>query len=267
MGRIYRPSPMESYRAMQAAGGSPTFGGGGVGNWESVIAEDAPQSWWRANETGAATTLVDSGTYATNGIGLGTTPTWEVSSVAGQKGLNSSGGNIYWYLTGLVPWLYTNDFTFECLMIQAAAPVASRYMATQYNSGASYGGWLFGVAASTGYPLIGGKSWGSGTYRGATGNVNVCDNSWHLLTARISGNVMSIFVDGVETTYGTKQDLSGGSTYPQTSSAHYSMGAYRLTNGTTTGYWLSGLDEIQMYNTALTDARILAHAQSLGLAA
>ncbi len=90
------------------------------------------------------------------------------------------------------------------------------------------------------------------THYDAVSSKIVNDNTWHFITGRKSGNVYEIYVDGIYESYLTGQ---GG----QSSNDGITIGARRLDTGVGSAFFNGSIDEVAIYNRALSPEEILDH--------
>ena len=227
--------------------------------WDAQVASDAPLHWYDLDSSGG---LADkgSGAYALVPV-AGVPPQYIFGAINGSY--DYSGGNYWQWWTSNYTFPYTSDFTISMFVRRNGAPSATEGLATSYNAGAAYGGWLAALS-NTGTLEFKGKGWGSYTFRSTLSNINVCDDVWHLIHFVMKSNLMSIYIDGIESTY-TQQESVTGTTYPQTSAVTFSLGAYRTSTGSTQDYYTGKMDEVQIYASALSEASITLQAAAAGV--
>lgn len=224
----------------------------------TLVTADTPKRWYQMNEL-SGSTAVDSGSDATDYTQVNSHTKGAINVAGRGFQFNASA---YYHDVPDSDVVYTDDFTIECIFNKAAAPAATEWITGQYNGNAAYGGFLLGIDSS-GRVNFAGKGIGTATYRSSISNASVCDGTDHLITVRISSNALDIFVDGAEVTYFQQQSVTGA-TY--TDLAYFAVGCYMDNTATPQSPTSALIDEFQFYASALSDANILARAQSLGLA-
>jgi len=96
----------------------------------------------------------------------------------------------------------------------------------------------------------------SGSAQMVTGVTNIADNQWHHITYSKLGNNMSLYVDGrLDATTNATVTLACTANSP----VHIGAGVNSSDNPDT--YFKGDIDEVQIYNAALSPDDILAHAQ------
>ncbi len=200
--------------------------------------------YWRANE-GSGTTLVDSSGGSRNGSLIGS-PTW----VAGQDGLALSLSGTGQYAT--VPDSAALDISGAITMATWVKPgrIGTQYLikkAIQPPTGTN--GYELSLA-STGLPFVRfNQSTGPDLYR-VNATTIAAVGVWMHVAATYDGTTMSLYIDGV------LEGSKAGPTAIATNALNLGIGAQP--NGATP---LQGaLDEVLLYNTALTPAQIAALA-------
>jgi hypothetical protein len=218
--------------------------------YHDAVAADNPLMWLRFAEL-SGTTAVNSGSAGINGAYSGGY-TLGQSSLCGDAGdyavaLNGTTGYIpIGAQTDLRP---ANNFTFEALII---TPTIATTMAIISHG---YLGAMLRVGASR-LNLV--KSYS--VDRGSS-SVTLLSNTRYLVGVTISAaGVSTFYVNGVAAGNGATASDYGSPT--QT----LKVGVDTDSVGNRTNYWNGIIDEPAIYPTALSAARMLAHAQAAGLA-
>lgn len=223
---------------------------------------DSPVGFWPMQESSGNLTDV-SGNNRT-AVAVGTGLTYQVSGPsAGVSGIefagNSSSG---FYLADDNDWS-ASEFTVEAFLYIAPSffdgqPL--RYWMTKHNSGVT-NEWFACIQDQPGRSLFAqvnntGDTNFQNEYVGPTwGN----EEQWYNVAFTFDGSVVQLYVNG--THVGTPASASG---------ERAANGAGYMTIGygpaVATRSWKGRMSNVSFYNTALSSARILAHAQAGGLA-
>lgn len=146
---------------------------------------------------------------------------------------------------------FTGDFSLEAWVQPAGSTVG------QIVSNGAAGDWLYLLGGSTATsPIckIYQANSGSG-YLQADGKTPIVDGKWHHVVCTLSGNTLSVYIDGKldaqsSTTAGTRDVSSAGT---------FTIG--RFTNATSS-YYAGNMDSFRAYSRALTSAEILSNYQA-----
>lgn len=220
-------------------------------SYSSEVLTDSPLAWWRLDEA-SGTTLADSSgssrsltlnaalsaygqTAAGVGIG-GTSTTWSGTQCGQHAGS---------FLDGLT------EFTVEAWV----KFTANGYVLNRDNlAGGSARSFQFYVSSGKASFVVFGTGGGIAT---ATSSNTLNDNAWHHIVGKFkpaaSGSDTFIYVDGV-----LRGTSTLGGAWRSTVTFNLSLGA-GLVNTTRDTPYNGGLDEVAVYGTALSDARITAH--------
>jgi PKD repeat protein len=214
----------------------------GATSYQSVVLADGPVGYWRLSET-SGTTAQD---YTANGLNGSymNSPTLGVTGAittdtSTNKAVTLNGTDEYVFVNDataldvgdtftLEAWVKTNDSNGEILSKGASSPVQhfGLYLDTAGEVRLEAGN--FSVMRTTGYV--------------------VNDNQWHHIVATKSGSTKAIYIDGISRgTNDTNQNAVNNS-------APLEIGRW----GTST-YLAGSLDEVAIYPTALSAARVQAH--------
>lgn len=146
---------------------------------------------------------------------------------------------------------FTGDFSLEAWVQPAGSTVG------QIVSNGAAGDWLYLLGGSTATsPIckIYQANSGSG-YLQADGKTPIVDGKWHHVVCTLSGNTLSVYIDGKldaqsSTTAGSRDVSSAGT---------FTIG--RFTNATSS-YYAGNMDSFRAYSRALTSAEILSNYQA-----
>ena len=216
--------------------------------YQATILRDAPVAYWRLNET--------SGTVAADTMG-NHPGTYGSGVILGEPGAIEGEGNTAARFTQAastfveVPWsaaLNTPQFTFECWAMVTGgtghrSPVTSRGDGPQQ-------GYIFYADPGNAWQFWTGTGAGWNNLGGAT----VQNNTWVYLAGTYDGTTKRFFVNGQQV--GVNQSVF----------VPNDADVLRIGAGATEGpgsFFFEGLiDEVAVYNRALSPARILTHYQA-----
>lgn len=216
-------------------------------------AAQTPISWWQAEESALDSTGANDGSLSSANF----------SYVAGQFGQAFSLGGGAMVQIPPSPSLEPTNVTVQAWFKGASHPGTTRYLVAKARG-------LGGDGVS--YALYSGLSGSGMAFYVNTGNAivvsptapsTVWDGNWHLATGTFDGDMVRLYIDGVEVGAGTPNTLAG--------SINYSMpdqpllfGDYRVLGGLP---YNRELDEVQLFNRALSGAEIMeAFTNITGLA-
>jgi hypothetical protein len=232
--------------------------------YESLVVADAPEAYWRLNETNDGTGMI----FDSMGRHDGATRSWG-GTVDGGAGFTYSqtgalAGNadpcIQFQNANqnliTVPYsaaLNSTPFSFECWADLSSLPVSPQWYST-YSSLASTAG---AVNRGSGLFAMGQNGdWEEWFYKNGTWGVGygspTAVSQWVHLVATCDGQWQYLYVNGALVS------SLATSFYPNTTTPFYiGSGRSDLTTG---GNWFDGmLDEVAWYGTVLSPARISAH--------
>ncbi len=218
-------------------------------SWSSEVTADSPLAWWRQDDT--------SGTTMTDSSGNGRNGTWTTSPAFSQTSLIATDSNFacdYSSDNAEVAdgaWMDVSTITVEAWYKPDSAAadevLISRYAGTSTNRAFFLQRRTTGVVRFAWYDT-------GGTQRlcdGAT--ALVAGTAYHIVATVDSSGVGTVYINGVQD--GTL-DPAGSLTMRLTSTSAIRVGGY---NGGSTLDTNGILDEVAIYGTALSAARILAH--------
>jgi len=224
-----------------------------LADWEKAITAGNPLHWYKFNET-SGTDCLDSGSGKLNGKYDGPTP-GQVGffGSASAATFTRSGGTNTAVFAGTAN--LAGQWTVEYVVMSTKAAAANDSMALHDSDTTSIrlAGWT--AVGEVGFTLYGVADYQFTPSAGYTlQNLIAPQNEWIHLTFRNNGSGTQVFVNG---------ELMG------TSTSSVDLPRLRIGGrGAGPADWLQGvLDEAVVYNRALSDQDILAHAKIVGIAA
>jgi hypothetical protein len=230
----------------------------GEGAYQSAVAASAPVAWYRFSDAPGATTVVNSGSA---GAAMNLTRTGNVALSApgyqsGSKAASFGGASDY-LQQGTTATNIAGTFTVEMLRSQASA--AATPFSTRQSADLGYA-WQCAASASTGGcgQVVGtGSSWLTTSGSFAT---TALTSAWHHVAAVITPTGYTTYVDGVQTGSGSWSGtpLLLNATHKLTLGGTFNGGSTLLER------FAGSLDEVAVYNTALSAGTVQAHATAAG---
>lgn len=214
----------------------------GTATYRNAILTDAPIAYWEMDETAGAATAADAAGTPQNGtyqsVTLGQASAFPNLGTCGQ--FNGSTSRVAIAANAAFE-LGTGDFSVE---LWAKTPVTARGDAFNYKNANDFG--IFLNQSGTG--SIGG--WHNGGLPSWTGTVN---EWYHIVFTRSSGTIR-LYVNGVER--GSAADAQSFSANAQMFIGANHSGAPAYTPAIPFNGWI---DEVAVYGSALSSARVLDH--------
>lgn len=216
--------------------------------YRDTVVADGPVAYWRLGESSGSTAVDEMGAHdATynNSPTLGTTGALANSSDTAATFVRSSS---QWVEASDHADLdFTGDFSVEFWMKQAFS--AFFHIIVAKSDSAADRGWLIYTASSGNVVKFDGRD-GTATYHANDGTVNVEDDQWHHVVCVREGSNWKIFVDGALDISNSKGTGSMANSQPLTIGRRYVDGPE---------YYEGDLDEVAVYNYALSATKILNH--------
>ena len=212
--------------------------------YRDAVLADGPVGYWRLTETTGA--AVDTTGNAAGGSYLGGVTRGVQGALAGDSNLAARFDGTDDYVS--VPDNNALDrgdvFSYELWVKRGALQGTSQRL---LHKGAGVASLGFGL--NNKLVLLPG---GTGAVNIASSTTAVTDQSWHHVVATKNGAEVHIYVDGVDrTAAATNSTLTSNAT---------ALNIGRASTGS--GYSSADIDEVAVYPTALTPARVLAHYQA-----
>ena len=221
-----------------------------AGTFEATVVGDAPEAWWRLDETTGATVMVDSmgrhnGTYVGN-VGFGAAG---VVATGGDTAVTLDGSSY-----GKVPFsplLNTRTFTVEMWakavsLTDTRAPASSRF---------STKGWWFWSAVPGNGQWSGGVSSGGRDFYvpTTTAAASMQTNQWTYLVMTSGTNGLLVYING-------QWDGQAWADFDRNTGGPFIIGARGVSAGQTADeFWKGQVDEVAFYTNSLTLEQVQAH--------
>jgi hypothetical protein len=219
--------------------------------YTAAVAPDAPELWYRLNDASGAT-ATDSATTPHNGIyqggfTLGASGITSAPEASAAVTLNGTSG----YISNAYKWTNPQTFTLEAWVktttIQGGLILGFGTTAT--GAAGSYDRMIY--MANTGQIYF-----GVGANKTINSTLPYNNGSWHLIDATLSAGGMALYIDGALVASNSTV------TEAQVYNGYWRVG-YDSLGGwlahPTSNYLAATLDEVAVYPTALTPARVAAH--------
>lgn len=228
--------------------------------YDAVIA-DGPIGYWRLGEPSGTTAFDDlglnDGTYSgspTLGV-TGSLLDGDPDTAATFAAASSQSVTV----TDDASLDMAGDITVECLAKFTGSGVM--VVAAKYNNAGSgqENGWL--LLTDVGGVQFDGRD-GNLTYHSSGNSGSINDGAWHHLVGQREGSVWQIWVDG---TQASSDDVGTSGTLANNVPLRIGRNT-DLVGGAGAFYFTGSIDEVALYDYALSDARILLHAQLAGYA-
>ena len=221
------------------------------GSFEAAIVADAPEAWWRLDESPGATLMADAmgrhdGLYTTNVI-LGAAGALPASADTAAHFDGTSYG-----MVPFSPALNAPSFTLECWarttnLVNVLCPASTHYLTKgcYFQSGSPADGeWTAGFG-------LGGVDYSAAS---STAAATMGSNTWsHLVVTVASGTLLRFYIDGQwdKVTYLDIEHNSGGPLL---------IGARGLSSTVLADhFWQGDVDEVAVYTNTLSLAQVQAH--------
>jgi len=217
-----------------------------VVTYQSVVLADNPAGFWRLDETSGATAADSSG----NGTTLNYAGTFTVNQAplitAGRAALLNSGTARK--LTSTAIFNANGKVTLEA-WVKTTTAVNGEIICSDDTTGSRYFQWIIDGAGHMTVTLF---DTAVGTHA-RTGAIAVNDNLRHHLVATYDGATIRLYVDGAEDGTGTAAVFTLA-----TANSNICIGE-RFSGGADSNFLVGTFDEVAIYTSALSAARVLAH--------
>jgi hypothetical protein len=225
-------------------------------SYVSTVLADAPVGYWRIGEP-SGTVMNDSSGNARHGTYIGAPTLGVAGAVAGDTAAVFAPGTRYGSVPDNAVFRFAGSFTLEAWVRRdvavhefASAGIVAHWVASGDNRS-----YALTIAPSTGIPMFNystaGATWSEGSFAGATA---LTAGVWqHVVVVFVPSSRITIYLNGViigNKTSGVTAALFAG-TAPLWVAMFDSADSSRVFPG--------AVDEVAVYNTALSEARIIAH--------
>lgn len=232
-------------------------------NYQQEIAADAPLAWWKLDEPATAATATDSGTL---GLPLAVDPT---RATLGQAPLCAPGGSMRVLGVGENSAVAANrgalnfsagNFTLTALVKTSATAIFHSGIVGVATTNVTYANWFLMLHSTGGLSL---ELFTGNMLANLTRFVSpvaLNDGKVHRVAARRSGNVITLWQDGVTVLSGTFTSALWDSP------AQVGVGCIPWSAGpdTNRGLVAGTVDEVAVWNRALSDERRVAQYAAIG---
>ena len=232
---------VEDMNAGHPAPGSPV--GSAVGYWKFDEGADNTCSGGVKDfcNSGSAGNTLD-GTITTSVVPATITSGWQQAGKFG-KAFATDGVNDYSTLpdvTSATDFVYNEDFSVSFWMKDGGGNANAAAMIEKWAGGA--GGYPYVFRYNTNNSVNFARYDGTNNPT-VTGTKAINDGAWHYITGVKDGSTLRLYIDGIQNL--TATDTTTGTTTNATA-------VYLGSRGGTTAFWAGYLDEIKIYNSALT---------------
>lgn len=246
---------LEPSRQVDPGSAVPIYSAGAPPNYQATVLADAPLGYWRLGEA-SGTVAADISGNGFNGI--------YTNCTLGTAGLLSGDPNAAVTFNGITSVVdlgvtaglnITGVATVEAIIKMIGWPAANAQgaiYARAYSGGYEDGFLVETDAGGTVHSLFI-YSYDGGTHS-TTATISWALGEAHHVVGQYTGSAWKIFIDGVQVA--STADVVGSVASTGHSSIGAEIGQPRFLNAV--------LDEVATYNTVLSAARILVHAQSAG---
>lgn len=219
--------------------------------YSAEVLADSPVGYWRLGDSSGATAVDSSGnshdgTY-TNGPTLA-----QAGALVGDADTSVSfdGSDDYVALSNPVALRLTSAWTLEAwCFVPTGETQEAALISQEFNTGnVQYMLGFFDGAFQTLAPSVGFYNGGWNIANSASG---ISTNAWHHIVGTWNGTILRIYVDG------TEMDTTTPGSSPASTSDPFRIGSRWDTSGT--HKYKGRIDEVAIYGTTLSAARVLAH--------
>ena len=225
--------------------------------YTSEVLADSPVAYWRLGEASGTVAVDETGSH--DGTYLGSPTLGVPGALVGDTdtGVTFDGSNEN-VTVGDVLDIGLSDRTLEAWFKISALPSSSAYVMSKAYAGPDNGRYAAGRIDSTTGKCSAFLHLNATGFQTAGSAASVVDGEWHHLVAVLDRSAnLDLYLDG---TLEDSADISAGSGEDVQTPWPFLIGAYAGSDGTTPFLFFPGtLDEVAVYDTALSAARIAAH--------
>jgi parallel beta-helix repeat protein len=222
----------------------------GSSTYSSTISSDAPSGYWRLGEPAGASSAADATGHGHSGAYVNGVQTGVAGTVVGDTdtAAHFDGSNDYVQADAAVGnFPGTQPFTIEAwVRISTVDSTFRRVLSSELDSPSGRSGWNISYNQTYGFTF---SRWVNGAEVGGATYTPIQVGHWYHVVGVYSGSQLSTYVDG-----SLKRIISDTRAEP-TSTQPVSIGRY-AGGGL---YFAGDMDEVAIYPTALSAARVQAH--------
>ena len=211
--------------------------------YTTLVRTDGPSAYWRLNDPAISVPAANLGSLGTAATGSYTTGTVPGSAGPPSPPFAGLGAGNYACQFASGPIVCGNNTGFNLPQMSVAAWLKINSLTMENTIVAKGAGWRLYVDNSI--PTAPTLVWSDGVNL-TSGTRNVKDGQWHLVVAVSDGTTSSLYVDGT-------LDGSGATGLPVNTDV-LTIGS----QGAFANAWNGSLDEVAIFNTALTEPQVLA---------
>ncbi|MCX6119406.1 MAG: LamG domain-containing protein, partial [Proteobacteria bacterium] len=215
-------------------------------SYRDIVLADNPVGYWRLGESSGATAL-DVSTNGIDGAYIGGTTLGSSSPLLGDldKSVTFNGSSGYINVPDLTPTKMTGNMSIEAWIKTGNAATEQAVIYNGINPGTN-GGLNYYLEIYQAKLCFGvtGNVWSQGT---ATLN----SNTWYHIAVTYDLSNVRYYINGV-----LDRTVATTAVPSWTTNSQFNIGRYYWNN---TNFWNGSLDEVALYNVALTDTQILTH--------
>lgn len=232
----------------------------GLADYRTAVLADAPIGYWPLQEL-IGTSISDysganqHGTYKYSA----TAPTFGVPGAlpSGNPSVTFNGSDQWGKINNTLAAFGNVPFSVECFVKTSALPATTVMLVSR-----AVDGWYLGILTS-GSILFFGQNGTLGTRLYRNSATNICDGAWHHVVGTWDGggaDRVHVYIDGVN----DDNVQNAGSGTLQSPSMYLMLAAADTLGSGDSGVQLysGSLDEVAIYDTELSAARVLAHASA-----
>lgn len=218
-------------------------------SYVSAVTADNPRAWWRAKALLATDIETDASGYGHGGTYVQTVTMQQTSPITGDIGDTAvlyGGGHMS--ATHATDIMFSPAFTMECWIRSAAPGNGNRYVLSKSRANVPADGG-YGIFKPNGGNLKAFYSTGSAFKVGSDSSFNPWDGNWHHVVATFDGTTLALTIDKVVRATDSLPGTVGSNT-----------DAFVIADIPGGGFPTTAtLDEVALYDYALTGARIGVH--------
>jgi PKD repeat protein len=216
-------------------------------SYGATVYADLPDTYWRLDESSGTTTL---DTSRTNGAGryTGGVSYGQPATVGSGTAVtfNGSTGNVYSASSLTAPSTYTAELWFKTTTTSGGKLIG--FGNRQTGTSTTYDRQLY---------MLNGGQLAFGAQGTVTSPASYNNGAWHHVVAAQGPSGLTLYVDGGLV-------ASTSQTGAQNYTGYWRVGGDRVPSGASSNYFAGSVDEVAVYPTVLSAARVLAHYNAGG---